>query len=556
MDEAAINLAKTVEHRIHKMTPRDIAALDDHWNHLRGLLNTNRLGLGPNQAFLEANATLAARYNRAVAANFADLFRGDITGREAWKNLSLGLGAIASTGVAFSLARGETPEEAAEHLIPTSPKFLTWEVAGQNVGPGSKIRSVINLLAATATNPDSLLEAGMANPALRFIRGNLAPIPSKFIDIWTGSNFIGDPTRDGMLSFTREIAAPSVMPIWTTTVLLEGGGNLGQRALRGVAEFVGFRAYETPPIQKFISYIEKQENKRYDQIPDVDRERYKRHDETAKGLWEDHLADQQTRGREPEALAEIRTAGEQRISTVNEGAGRVADGTLPYWDLRKLIQDSGQKTGAIYDHIRANPKYTRFFAEIEGREPSEIPEDEAMRRYLAIVFDPDLQDDVEGPNHVEIDRLVTDLRREIGPELWQSIQTKIALDREDFKGAAAEWFRDTEILKPYWGILEKWIPQASDLRNIYNQYLDTPRADREDYLRVHPDLRRNLDAAHDEQDRLRTSREGEQGRLFDALLVKWYGDTFTPKNLDNKRLGVQNTILWVNNTLGSADAGP
>jgi len=85
----------------------------------------------------------------------------------------------------------------------------------------------------------------MDNPDLRFIRGNLSPVIGTGIDLITGRNYIGDPTRDGMLSFTKEVIVRNLAPIWVETVLFEGGDIAGRTA-RGISEFFGGRSYPEP----------------------------------------------------------------------------------------------------------------------------------------------------------------------------------------------------------------------------------------------------------------------------------------------------------------------
>jgi len=144
----------------------------------------------------------------------------DIRSQEAWKN-------------------------ALEHVTPGNPKFFTWEVAKQKVGPGTKIRSIMNLVANTIEDPESLTEFGpyswMRNPPLRFIRANLAPVPGKALNLLTGRDYIGDKTRDGFLSITEEVAS-TFMYIWLQSAVLEGG-TLAQRGLRSGFEATGMRAY-------------------------------------------------------------------------------------------------------------------------------------------------------------------------------------------------------------------------------------------------------------------------------------------------------------------------
>ena len=62
------------------------------------------------------------------------------------------------------------------------------------------------------------------------------------MDLITGKDFIGDPTRDGLPSLTRTVLAENLLPIWVQSVALEGGDFAG-RVTRGIGEFGGMRAY-------------------------------------------------------------------------------------------------------------------------------------------------------------------------------------------------------------------------------------------------------------------------------------------------------------------------
>ena len=258
LDVAGIELRKSLDYLA--TTPKRAAMVDDFVNEFRGMASSRRIGVSPIWRQVETASILAPQYNRAIAALLSDVFRGNLRGELARRSLAQGIAAISAMAVAISYARGESPDEILEHLNPNSPKFMTWEVAGQNIGPGSKVRSVMKLWSQSASSPEKLLEGLRKNPGLRFIRGNLAPILSDGLDILTGRNYIGDPTRDGMLSFAKEILAPALMPIWIQGVALEGGDVRG-RIARGAAELIGFRAY---PISVF-QHLDQEANRIFGQ---------------------------------------------------------------------------------------------------------------------------------------------------------------------------------------------------------------------------------------------------------------------------------------------------
>jgi len=145
-----------------------------------------------------------------------------------------------------------------ERMLPSSPTFFTWEVGNTNIGPGTKVRSLIRLAAQSyevaKEDPMDLIPRSMENPFIRFARGNAAPVISDAWDIISGHNYVGDPTGffdgwdedsvlDNFKQMGTEVILPDIMPIWIQATLLEGG-TIPERITRAVSEFFGGRAYE------------------------------------------------------------------------------------------------------------------------------------------------------------------------------------------------------------------------------------------------------------------------------------------------------------------------
>jgi len=253
LDVAGIEMVKAFDHLGDTAQARnEIAAFA---NQFRGMSSSRRLGVSLVHRQLETAAFLAPNYNRAIASLAFSTIRGGLRGDLARKTLARSFTAMTIAAMAISLsieqAKGrdirsqEAWKNALEHVTPGNPKFFTWEVAKQKVGPGTKIRSIMNLVANTIEDPESLTEFGpyswMRNPPLRFIRANLAPVPGKALNLLTGRDYIGDETRDGFLSITEEVAS-TFMYIWLQSAVLEGG-TLAQRGLRAGFEAAGMRAY-------------------------------------------------------------------------------------------------------------------------------------------------------------------------------------------------------------------------------------------------------------------------------------------------------------------------
>jgi len=247
LDVAGIEMAKSLDH--YGTTAARINDVTSFVNNFRGVTSSSRLGVSFGTRQLETMALLAPRYNRAIAGLVFDTVHGGLKGNLARRALAQGVGAVALVAVAISIARGESEDEILRHFRPDDPAFMTWKIGGQNIGPGTKLRSILRLFALSAKDPERLLDTSvgwgkleyMKNPVMKFGRGLASPVASTSWDLVTGKDFIGDPTRDGLLSFTKTMAE-NVMPIWVQTVAFEGGTPL-ERATRGAAEFFGMRAY-------------------------------------------------------------------------------------------------------------------------------------------------------------------------------------------------------------------------------------------------------------------------------------------------------------------------
>ena len=227
----------------------------DFINEIRGLANPARLGVTTKQRQYETAVLLAPRYNRAIAALITDLGRGGVRGNLARKNLTAGIAAVMAMSIGISIAQGEDVNEIAEHFNWHSDKFFTWTINGQQIGFGTKVRSLVKLAAsieATVSDDEEvdLFKLSMDNPIVRFARGNMAPVLGDTVSILNGRSYLGDPVWGDkpwdigghIKNMSTEVLLPKTMPIWAQSVVMEDG-NVGQRTTRGLVEFFGGRAY-------------------------------------------------------------------------------------------------------------------------------------------------------------------------------------------------------------------------------------------------------------------------------------------------------------------------
>ena len=239
LDVAGIEMAKSLDNMAKNAGDiEDIAAFV---NEFRGLASSQLLGVSSTQRQTEALLLLAPRYFRAIGSLMFDVTRGGIRGRLARKAMARGIAALTITAIVFSHLRGESPKEILEHLTPGHRKFFTWEIGGQMMGPGSKVRSVLMLFGRSAKDPSGLQERNRQNPLVKFGRGQLSPGVGLAMDILTTRNAIGDKTTDTWRR-TAETIYRNFIPLSIDTALFEGG-NPQERATRFAGEFVGLRTY-------------------------------------------------------------------------------------------------------------------------------------------------------------------------------------------------------------------------------------------------------------------------------------------------------------------------
>jgi hypothetical protein len=294
---------------------------------------------------IETAALLAPRYNRAIAALLFSLTRSGLRGDQARIHMLRGIGAVAALGWAISSVRGETLDEMVEHYDPNSNKFFTWEFAGQNLGPGTKIRSVMKLAFDIMEDPGSLgiveegniLRAIQKNPGLRFLRGNLAPISGRTpLDLLVGQDFIGDPTRDGTISFTKTVGR-NFMPIWLASTIWEGG-TIPERVLRGGIEFVGGRAYPQNLQWEFASEWR------------IDLEPYFNIATTTEGRAEKGQRINRLTYRERNPMIDAKLFLLGRVSTVRSARAKFIAGNI-VMDNLELVDDVDESTLKAYKKV-------------------------------------------------------------------------------------------------------------------------------------------------------------------------------------------------------------
>lgn len=277
MTVAQVEIADSLLHlAVDQESASDVA---QYVNTLNGMTSSARLGVSQEMRLIETSGALAPRYTRGVASFIFEAGKGAIgagglRGRLSVIAMTKFLVGISALAIGITLAKREPPDNILKHLNPTDKDFMTWTFGDTRLGIGSKYRSIFRTIGQAASDPESVLQLGMENPWLRFIRGQLAPVPGTAIDILTGRNFIGDPSRDNLWSFTENVVLENLLPVWMQSTLLEGG-DVKNRVVRGAAEFVGARAYPDTVWSEVRNlrevYAKQQFGERYENLRSAER---------------------------------------------------------------------------------------------------------------------------------------------------------------------------------------------------------------------------------------------------------------------------------------------
>ncbi len=483
LDTAGIYMAEAYEHLGTTAARR--AQVDAFINEFRGLLNTTRLGISSGQRSIERAVVLAPQYNRAIGALMYDLTQGNLRGQLARQAVAKGTAAIMAMSVAVSMALGEDEEEIVDHLNPLSTNFMTWDIMGQRIGPGSKVRSLLATFGKMVKSPeDTAFHAG------RFLRGNFSPFVSTSMDLISGKDFMGDPTRDGLLSLTKTVIGENMMPIWTQSVAFEGGDFAG-RVARGLGEFGGMRAY---PASAYAELKERQDELAQEQYG-VNWDELGQRPE---GLV---LQSQLSRDPELQSLTERATEesgkfarGEQLVwneytqqadrigamvtQELNQAAsqfGATGDGR----QLRERVNQAYWLKGQMMNDLLKQERFAlvsdTFNTPLTEQQRANIqPQKLLFRDYNQIMYAPDLYDEFGQYRFDEADRRRNLFIQQYGLEALDSVESVIGERRADEPPAVKLLRQAQQVLRPYFDIERRvWaqFPPGLKLISDHNKVL-------------------------------------------------------------------------------------
>jgi len=290
LDIAGIEIAKAMDVVVDGATPemidKQVKAVADYANGMRGLFSSQAAGVSAVQRYKEAQWMLAARYRRAVASLYAMAFSDDPTrsllAQKAMVNLATGtIMASIVLQMMGSYIDGDNEDETFDKVTnlidPTSGGFLMFQAGGQSVGIGSKFVSDSKFIGKALTfmwkkgsgddvkEWQDFLSMERTNPGLQWVRAQMAYAPTTAWGIFSGKDYIGEPVFrpgesnfDSITNFVQPLSEAAI-PIWMSSTFFEGGGrdnDWAGQTLRGFSELYGMRTHpqSTSEILRLASY--------------------------------------------------------------------------------------------------------------------------------------------------------------------------------------------------------------------------------------------------------------------------------------------------------------
>lgn len=481
LDTAGIYMAEAYEHLATSAVRT--AQVDAFINEFRGLMNTKRIGVTSIQRQLESFAVLAPQYNRAIATLMTDLAQGNLRGELARRAVFKGTVAIMAMSVAISYVMGDTEEEMIDHLNPLSPNFMTWDIAGQRVGPGSKVRSLLFTAGKMIKSPEDT-----AYHAARFLRGNFAPVLGTSIDLITGKNYVGDPTRDGLMNISRTVIAENLLPIWVQSVALEGG-DLKGRVIRGLAEFGGARGYPmgaygelralqdklaetkfgmtweelgtSPQYGKLYQRQLERENPKLEELSKTAAEESEKWAHGEQLVWNEYN----------QRVDQINLIVSEELNVASLQFEQTRDGSRFRDRVNRALWLKSQMRNELLESDEFGLVKEYYAQPLTPEARAKIsPQDLAYREYNEIMYAPDMYDEFGEYKFEEADRRRETLIQNYGFETMNYIEAMIGEGRADEPPALQALREARKILRPYWDIVDQvWAQYSPELRQLSDQ---------------------------------------------------------------------------------------
>lgn len=520
---------------------RDVAAreengfrqLADFLNNATGAFSHSRVGISKSQQAIERSFMFfSPRYTRASIALVADAFQGGLRGRLA-RDTFLRMAAV-GVGAYYAFAQMLGQEA---YLDPTDGRFLTLDIAGHRVGPGSFWRSFVRFAGKTVdtavTEPGAFLDPSNTrdNPITNWVRARSAPITGSVWDIVSGADFLGEPI-EGPAEIAGHIGRQS-LPFAIESLLLSDSmvdRSISTRIMGGALETTGATVY---PVSAYEvrnhlrdQYAERVFEKPWEELNRLQRERLENTFADLSRITEIQEEQVARRGEEIDRRIalwdeERKEVEQQWLATVGQGMEFLQSGEIDLRTFKEVWLETAtaERRTLIKDIGRRFQDVSDYFSQVAEEFGPERPEDVAYVEYLNdIVLNPGLET-ARGFDFEARDRLESSFVQKWGPQVLEYVQARFEEGR-DVPPIVQELYSGRERFEWYWAETEKQVinserdPQLA--KHLWDTWLRSTDLQRDALEEQHPRIkrmRRKMDAV---RIRLR-----EINPELDAFLFRW-----------------------------------
>ena len=473
-----------------------------------GAFNSAGMGITASQQSIERGwLFFSPRYTRASLALIADVFQGGLAGNQARKSMAAMLAVGIGMNYAVSEAMGQKP-----NIDPSKPNFMTVEIAGQNVGPGSFFMSFLRLhakiLKKAGEDPMDLRDPNTENnPILRWIRGRSSPVSGLAWDTAVRSDFLGNKLETP-LAWGKHIGTQA-MPFAVEAALMTDGSSVAGRLTGLGAESGGARVIPVSDWQRRKSMRENLAFNNYDGSSWEDLNELQQRDLELKNkplrdINEAVSRDRLAHGYDMDELVDrfhrnYDKAQDEWVGEVKKAYGFLEDGI---YSIPRFIEEAGDATARkrhIRDALQSSDEYTRvreYFTDIQNRGLGhpEAPEDIAYAEFVTIITNPEYE---EGAlyDYEQRDTDISEFRDRVGEEVYNYIQARFDQGK-DIPDLLKEYYAGKERFRYYWDGVEEQVMQSrlydeSTVRAMYAEWKTyAGNRDLQDaFEREHPSLR-------------------------------------------------------------------
>jgi hypothetical protein len=357
-------------------------------NEMTGTVSYARTNATETQRVWENALLFSPRYTRATLALLSDVARGGIKGKLARQALGKWAAAGLLLYLAICKALGQEP-----NLDPREGgKWLTFEVAGNNIGIGGAVYSTLR----TGGKMAAELLTGQPGEAVATLRKYLlsrgSPITSTMYKFLMREDYIGKPL-DTLPELTRDWLKTNMVPTWLQATLEQGaiGDPNAQKGEGTVAMLTGLTGLRSYPVSAATArnaareeYAQEWYGKKYDDLSAVEKARI---NSEAPGMAEKVQAAQQVgiEHRNPYSMfwddvANVRQKYEDEIALLTS---QLEHGQLSGNAYREAVQQRELLRAKVPEQLKQTAQYKGKVEDYTEEEPT-TPVDRFINEYYDI----------------------------------------------------------------------------------------------------------------------------------------------------------------------------